>query len=1077
MKKALKACLAILLCCALITPAFAVEGVWHNPYGINDLYEKEPTERFPRNPGAGDMVYIKSTTWPVESGQSVWLTYTKNGIKQPDVGAAWKYNQGNNSYWEIAIGPFAQGDTIEYSVHANQNGQGTKDIGPFRFNVAAWEKVQSVSLASQSGGTIVLNAAPDKGTFQPKLGLSFPTASTLHFQLSPKGDAQFESGITGYTVNDAGGTIVIATSALRVTITKSPYAIEVYDLAKGKTLTRNGGTGSELSWLTDGKNIIQGVKESYTSPNTEQFFGFGERYDGIQKRGQIIDTHVFNQYQSQGAKTYLAVPFFYSSQGYGIYLNSTCYSQFDMASTVSDRYTFTAETSGDADGTLDYYLFSGTPSEVISGYTQISGRPQELPKWAFGLWMSANEWDRQSEVLDAVNKSKTNDIPATAVVLEQWSDENTFYIFNDSTYTAKPGSGAFSYNDFNFSAKWPNPKAMADAIHDNGMKLLLWQVPVLKHTDYAWEQKDNDEAYMIQQGYAVGDGNGGQYRTPTGSWFGDSLLLDFTNPSAVDWWMSKRAYLFDGVGIDGFKTDGGEMVWGRDASFHNGKNALEMRNAYPNAYIKGYNDFAAQKTGTGVTFSRAGTAGVQTTGAFWAGDQTSNFAAFKDALSAGLSAGISGVPFWGWDLAGFTGNFPTSELYKRSAEMAAFAPIMQFHSEKSNPSPSEERSPWNVQARTGDNTIVPHFQKYTNIRMNILPYIYSEAQQSSANGNPLMRAMFIDFPEDTNTYSLTEQYMFGRNILVAPVVNEGQTSKSVYLPAGEWIDLFHNAMTAGGTTKTYYCDVDTIPVYVRNGSIVPMNLNADYQLGGSIGNDLDNYTNLTFRVYPAGSSSYTLVNNDKSTMTVTASESFATGTVTVSLPTANVPVTTQVFGTIPSDVTVNGTALTKVDSLATLKSSINAYYYSMSEKLTYVKTAASSSARTIVLSGIHQAPYEAEHATQTNVAVNTNHTGYSGEGFVDQFAEVGDSVEFTVYARASGAATLDVRYCAGTENGQRAVSCNGVSTNVTLPKTANWDTWGTVSVPVTLVKGRNTIKLSYNAGNYAGMNLDYISLR
>ena len=138
------------------------------------------------------------------------------------------------------------------------------------------------------------------------------------------------------------------------------------------------------------------------------------------------------------------------------------------------------------------------------------------------------------------------------------------------------------------------------------MKLLLWQVPVLKHTDYSWEQKDIDEAYMIEQGYAVGDGQGGQYRTPAGSWFGDSLLLDFTNQEAVDWWMSKRAYLFDAVGIDGFKTDGGEMVWGRNVSFSNGSSGQEMRNAYPNAYIKGYNDFSALKTGTGMTFSRAG---------------------------------------------------------------------------------------------------------------------------------------------------------------------------------------------------------------------------------------------------------------------------------------------------------------------------------------------------------------------------------------------------------------------------------------------------------------------------------------
>lgn len=1078
MKKTFCRILAMILCFSLVTPAFALEGVWHNPFGIDDLYEQQATERYPRDPKAGETVYIKSTTWPVEMGQSVWVTYTKNGAAQQDVGAEWKYNDGNNSYWEIALGPFAKGDVIEYTVHADKDSQNTKSIGPFNFHVTDWEKAQSASLSSQSGGTIVLDITPNTGTFSPKLGISFPTAETLHFQLSPKGTASFDSGISNYTVSEVNGKIIIATSALRVTITKSPYGIEVYDIAHEKVLTQNGSTGNELSWLTDGNDMISGVKEGYASPATEQFYGFGEKYNGLDQRGKVVDTYVYNQYQNQGSRTYLSVPFFYSSRGYGIYLASTYYSKFDMAANTPLQYSFTADTNGSSASMLDYYLISGAPADVIGEYTELSGKPQQFPKWAFGLWMSANEWDRQSEVLDAVSQSERNDISATVIVLEQWSDENTFYIFNDSTYTPKSGGEALGYNDFTFSEKWPNPKAMTDSIHESGMKLLLWQVPVLKHTDYSWEQKDIDEAYMIEQGYAVGDGQGGQYRTPTGSWFGDSLLLDFTNQEAVDWWMSKRAYLFDDVGIDGFKTDGGEMVWGRNVSFSNGSNGQEMRNAYPNAYIKGYNDFSALKTGTGMTFSRAGTVGVQQTGAFWAGDQSSSFSGFKDAVSAGLSAGVSGIPFWGWDLAGFTGEFPSAELYKRSTMMSAFAPIMQFHSEKSNPSPSEERSPWNVQARTGDNTVVPHFSYYVNTRMNILPYIYSEAMQCSNDGTPLMRAMFIDFPEDSNVYSLDEQYMFGRELLVAPVLNEGQTVKMVYLPEGEWIDLFHNAMTAGGGSKEYYCDVDSIPVYVKNGSIIPMNLNSNYELGGTIGNDIDNYTNLTFRIYPSGNSSYTLHHNDNSTMTVSYTESFATGTVSVSLPSSAIPITTQVFGTRPSEVSVNGNALTEVNSVSALAQASDAYYYSPSEKLTYIKTSASANSREIVLQGIHQAPYEAEHANLTNVSTNTDHTGYLGDAFVDGFAETGDSVEFIVYADQAGAATLDIRYSAGTEAGQRTLTVNGSSTtNVILPKTANWDTWDTASVLVSLSQGRNTIRLSYDAGNYAGINLDCISLR
>ena len=846
MKKIFRVCIALLLCFSLVTPAFALDGIWHNPYGIDDLYDHEPTEIYPLTPIAGEMIYIKSTTWPIEPGQSVWLTYTKNGEPQQDVGAEWKYNDGNNSYWEAAIGPFAQGDVIEYTVYADKDGQNTQSIGPFSFHVVEWESAQSVELGSQEEGLVVLNVTPDQGDSTPKLGLSFPSADVLRFQFSPLGDVAFEAGAADYSIEE---------------------------------------------------------------------------------------------------------------------------------------------------------------------------------------------------------------------------DSNT----------ARPGGEAFSGSDFTYSEKWPDPASMVDTIHDNGMKVLLWQIPVLKYTDYAWEQKDNDEAYMIEQGYAVGDGEGGQYRIPSSGWFGNSLLLDFTNPDAVDWWMSKRAYLFDDIGIDGFKTDGGEMVWGRNTSFYDGSDGLEMRNEYPNAYIEAYYDFTEENTGTGMTFSRAGTAGVQSTGVFWAGDQSSTFDALQDSISAGLSAGISGIPFWGWDLAGFTGDFPTAELYKRSTQAAAFVPIMQFHSEKANPSPSEERSPWNVQERTGDDTIIPTFRYYVNTRMNILPYIYSEAQQCTEDGTPLMRAMMIDFPEDPEAYDLEEQYMFGRSLLVAPVLEEGQTVKEIYLPEGEWIDFFHNALTAGGGTKNYYCDVDSIPVYVRNGSIIPMNLNEDYELGGSIGNDVDNYTNLTFRVYPKGDSSYTLVHSDRSTMTVSASEDFKNSSVSVSIPAAAIPVTTQVFGTEPTGVTVNGQAIQRAATLDEFQAAQTAYYYSSSEKLVYIKTAAGDASE-IEIEGIYQAPYEAEHAEQANVAVNTDHEGYYGEGFVDQFASEGCAVTFTVNSDGD-TALLDVRYSAGTEAAQRTLLVNGESIVLDLPKTQDWDSWNTVSVPVELVSGQNTITISYQAGNFAGINLDCISLR
>lgn len=483
-RKALSLFLAVIL---VVTSTkdivFALDGVWHNPYGMDDLYTTDDTERYPKDPIAGEKVYIKGTTWPIEWGQSVWVGYKKNGEWQKDVGADWKYNADNNTYWEVAIGPFNKGDKIEYTVFANKDGQNQKASNTYSFTVTDWEIVDSVSLDSNANGKLILNANSIGSNFSPKLCITFPEENTFHFTLAPNGDvASLTSGITNYTVSGASNKIIAETSKIRVTITKNPYAVEIYDKEKQKAVTQNGLSENKLRWLTDGKSIITKVSDTYTSPADEKFYGFGEKYNQIEQRGKIVDTYVYNQYQNQDTKTYLSCPYFYSSKGYGMYLNSTCYSCFDMASTDKNAYSFTADTEHGLDSKLDYYIYVGDAGDALNSYSNVSGKPQQLPKWAFGLWLSANEWDRQSEVLSAVNQAESNDIPATVAVLEQWSDENTFYIWNDSTYKAVDGSKALKYSDFTFSEKWSNPEQMTDTLHDKGLKLILWQVPVLKYT-------------------------------------------------------------------------------------------------------------------------------------------------------------------------------------------------------------------------------------------------------------------------------------------------------------------------------------------------------------------------------------------------------------------------------------------------------------------------------------------------------------------------------------------------------------------------------------------------------------------
>lgn len=1065
-----------------------LSGVYHSPYGFDELYGTQPTERAPRDPMAGDAVSVKATTWPVSPGQTVWLTWKRNGVDQTPIGAAWSYNSGNNSYWTANIGSFNRGDQIQYWVNADVDGANARQVGPFSFTVTSWSGPSNVSGYVNNGTSVdVSTGDTGSGSFTPKVRFAFPAADRFRVQIAPNGLGLNIGGAAVYSLTDAGGTITLATSKLQVKIQKTPYRVSVYK-ADGTTLIArqyDPALFRNVGWASDGSTTVSKIEDHWLSPAGERFEAFGERYDRIDQRGTDVHNYVYNQYQDQGPtrRTYLSVPFFTNSAGYGIYVPSTRYSIFNIGTYRSDMAGFTVDTGGSSSSTMDYYFFTGTPAEILDAYTATTARPKLPPKWAFGLWGSANEWNTQAEVTAELANFTNYAIPHTAIVLEQWSDEATFYLWHGATYTPKPGSDALVYSDLTFppGTAWSDPKAMVTSAHNQGVKVILWQIPVLKENfdtnpPTAPQQHINDRSYAAAQGYLVGDGAGSPYRIPSGQWFGDSTVPDFTNTAATSWWMSKRAYLFDDVGIDGFKTDGSEAIFGRNLTFADGRKGDEMHNAYPNEYTRAYSNYVQTKQGgQGALFSRAGTSGAQANSIFWAGDQASTFAAFQQAVRAGISAGQSGVPFWAWDLAGFTGSFPSSELYLRSAAQATFSPIMQYHSEKANPSPSEARTPWNVQARTGDTSVIPTFRKFANVRMNLIPYLYTEAKNAADTGLPMMQAMGIAYSADTTAAAQDQQYMFGRQLLVAPVTTQGATSTDVYLPTGEWYDFWNGGRAVGPGTKTYFASTDTIPVYARAGAIIPLNLNANYQLGGNIGNSVTNYTNLAFRIYPSGTSSYDYYDDAAGIKRmITSTEAWGSHQVTVSVPALTTTSTLQVLSTQPSSVTVGGSALTAYSSVAALAAATTGYYWDPVQQLTYVKLASSASSRSVVLNGVDKAGYEAEFGVGAGTSTNTNHTGYTGTGFVDGFETVGDSVAIDAHAQVTGSHVLKFRYSNGSgATATRTVLVDGVSIGtLTMPPTANWDTWATASITTSLTAGKRSVRLSFGSGNSTGINYD-----
>lgn len=586
-----------------------------------------------------------------------------------------------------------------------------------------------------------------------------------------------------------------------------------------------GVTVSHVSSLVSADGTIREISLRLTH-EPARILGLGERYNALDQAGNFVDQFVYNQYKNQGLRTYIPMPVFYTDKGFGLHLATDSYSWFDF------REPETTVLGVEANQ-LRLDFFTGTVNEQIAQFLASTGEPRNVPLWALGPWMSSNNWDSETEVRRQVALAEEHGIPATVLVIEAWSDEATFYIFNDATYAGKPGRDAFAYRDFTFPewGRWPDPKGLVDHLHDHGLRLILWQIPVIKHTAaLRHAQKRRDEAHFLAEGYGVRHPDGTALRLPEG-WFKDSLLMDFTNREGVAWWFRKRQYLIDDLGVDGFKTDGGEMVWGKDLVFADGTDGLVNRNRYPRDYIAAYYRFAQQNGG--ICFSRAGYTGAQTFPAHWAGDERSTWDAFKRSLLAGLSAGMSGVIFWGWDFAGFSGEVPGAELYLRGAQMACFCPIMQYHAE-SKAELNQDRTPWNIAERSGDRRALTVYAFYANLRMQLLPYLAREAAHCVAARTPLMRAMLLDHQDDAVAAGLWDQYMFGRDLLVAPVIEEGASARDVYLPAGRWWHLFEERWYEGGQWHRIAAPLEAIPVLLREGATLPLGFDAQVRLGATM---------------------------------------------------------------------------------------------------------------------------------------------------------------------------------------------------------------------------------------------------
>lgn len=729
----------------------------HRPFGLGHPYRTDPDQRIPAQPVAGEPIELRATTDRAESSLSVELVIDGHASRQ------------SMAVFDPASGSGGTGGGHLASAARRLVGRGRK----------AWH--------------LHLDPAP--------------AGSRLRYRFTgASGDRTRWHDVTvaGW-VAERGSLVVDDRADGDFPAVHSPRVV-----------------ADSISWLQADAGPSRMRFALRLEPGAH-VIGFGERFDRIDQHGRALDATVFEQYKGQGQRTYLPVPFAIvvpvdGGAGWGFHVRTTRRTWYDVGATDPARLAIEVDLNpDDSHPTVEVAIYHGSPAEVLAAFLAEIGRPALPPDWVFRPWMSGNEWNTDARVRAEVERSLQEGIPVGVLVIEAWSDESTFTAFRDARYEVHPDGAPHRLPDFTFppDGAWPDPKGLVDWLHARGVRLLLWQIPLQKARPAPVGQARADRDTMVARGYAVRDGAGQPYRN-RGWWFPGSLMPDWTNPAGRDWWLAKRRYLVDDVGIDGFKTDGGEHAWGHDLRYADGTRGSESNNRYPVQYAAAYHDLLRSAGREPVTFSRAGFTGAGAVPCHWAGDEDSTWEAFRASVAAGVTAGASGVFFWGWDLGGFSGEIPDAELYLRSAAMACFCPLMQYHSEfNHHRAPSRDRTPWNIAERTGDERVLPAYRAFARLRERLVPYLAAEARRSVETSVPLMRALCFDWPADPRIWEAPFQYALGESLLVAPVVEPGVAEWDVYLPDGEWRDAWTGEALRGSQVVRRAVPLDRIPVFVR----------------------------------------------------------------------------------------------------------------------------------------------------------------------------------------------------------------------------------------------------------------------
>ena len=585
-------------------------------------------------------------------------------------------------------------------------------------------------------------------------------------------------------VEDTDDTLTITSGSLSLVITKNPWSMTY--MRDGKALTKSSRNDLALM-KTDYKGDYYEVngdlentymREQLSIGVGEHLYGTGERFTPFVKNGQTVE--IYNE--DGGTSTeqaYKNIPFFLSDKGYGVLVNHPERVSFEFGTENVTRTSFCVE-----GGSLDYFFFNGPAmKDVLTRYTDLSGKPALPAPWTFGLWLSTSFTTSYDEdtVMSFIDGMLDRGIPLRT--------------FHFDCFWMK----GFHWTDFVWDEKvFPDPAGMLSRIKAKGLHICVWINPYIGQESILF-------AEGMEKGYFVKRQNGDVWQWDM--WQPGMALVDFTNPDACKWYQDKLAGLLN-MGVDCFKTDFGERI-PVNCVYHDGSDPKKMHNFYTYLYNKTVFDLLEEKRGKGeaVLFARSATVGGQKFPVHWGGDCWSDYESMEESLRGGLSLLMSGFGFWAHDIGGFE-HTSTADVYKRWVAFGLLSSHSRLHGS------SSYRVPWLY-----DEEAVDVVRTFTRLKAKLMPYLYKTSIDTSRSGVPTMRSMVLEYTEDKNCSYLDKQYMLGDNLLVAPVFNE-ESIGSFYLPKGTWTDFFTGETVEGGTWIEKEYDYLHLPLMARANSII-----------------------------------------------------------------------------------------------------------------------------------------------------------------------------------------------------------------------------------------------------------------